>query len=117
MNELITSTSSLTTAVKNVYDITVSMISLRKQNRLISAGQLQLLKNAVQQAVEEDRITGMHYLMTHSRGLLVDSFNQVNVYANTDFGLILLESLKKEYFYFMKYCEDYDRLTRPGGFR
>ena len=117
MNELIPATASLTTAIKNVYDITTSMISTRKQNKLISAGQLCRLGNAIHQAVEEDRQSSMHQLMVSGRNMLIDSYKQISEYANTEFGDMLLDSLQKEFRYFTGYWEDYDQLTRPGGFR
>lgn len=117
MSELIPTTASLTTAVKNVYDITLGLISTRKQNKLITAGQLRLLGNAIHQAVEEDRMAGMHRLMVSGRNNLIESYNQISEFANTNFGDMLLETLRKECRYFDGYWESYDRLTIPGGFR
>ena len=117
MNELIPTTASLTTAIKNIYDITTSMISTRKQNKLITSGQLRQFEHAIQQAIEANRQAGMHRLMMHGRDLLAESEAQVSRYANTEFGDILLDSLHREYRYFLGYWEDYDRLTKPGGFR
>lgn len=117
MNGLIPATASLTTVFKNVYDITTGIIGSRKQNKLITAGQLRLLENAIQQAVEQERMAGMHHLMVSGRNYLIDSFNQIKEYANTDFGDILLESLQMECRYYNGCCEDYNRMTRMGGLK
>lgn len=117
MNELIPATASLTTAVKNVYDITTSLISTRKQNKLISTGQLRRLEVAIHHAVEEDRQSGLHQLMVSGRNMLMDSYSQISEYANTEFGDMLLDSLHREARYFADYWDDYSHLTRPGGFR
>ena len=117
MSGLIPTTASLTTVFKNVYDITTGIIGSRKQNKLIAAGQLRLLGNAIQQAVERERMAGMHHLMVSGRKYLIDSYNQIKEYANTDFGDMLLESLQRECRYYYGYCEDYDRMTRMGGIK
>lgn len=117
MKELVTTTASLTTAVKNVYDISSNLIVMRKQNKLISAGQLRQLGVAISRVIEEERMAGMHSLMTKGRDLLVDSFKQIQDYANTDFGDMLLETIREEARYFKGYWDDYDHFTKPGGFR
>jgi hypothetical protein len=55
--------------------------------------------------------------MLNGRSMLIESYKQISDYANTDFGDMLLDSLKREARYFQGYCEDYDRLTKPGGLR
>lgn len=117
MKELVTTTASITTAFKNVYDISNGLLLMRKQHKLISAGQLRQLSIAMNRALEEERMSGMHSLMTKGRGYLIDSMNQIQDYANTDFGDMLLETVRDEARYYSGYCEDYDRLTRPGGFK
>lgn len=117
MKELVTTTASLTTAFKNVYDISNGLFIMRKQHKLISAGQLRQLGIAINRALEEERMAGMHSLMTKGRNNLIDSFNQIQQYANTEFGDMLLETIRDEARYYKGYCDDYDRLTRPGGFK
>jgi len=117
MKELVTTTASLTTAVKNVYDISSNLIVIRKQHKLISAGQFRQLGVAISRVIEEERMVGMHSLMTKGRDLLIDSFKQAQDYANTDFGDMLLETIRDEARYFKGYWDDYDRFTKPGGFK
>lgn len=117
MKELITTTASLTTAFKNVYDISNNLIIMRKQHKLISAGQLRQLGVAISRAIEEERMAGMHSLMMKGRELLIDSFNQIQYHVNTDLGDMLLETVKEEARYYKGYWDDYDRLTRVGGFK
>lgn len=117
MNGMIPTASALTTTVKNVYDITTSMLSTRKQHKLVTAGQLQLLGNEIQRVLEEDRMAGIHLLESRGRNYLIDSYNQILEYANTEFGDMLMETLRKECRFFDRYCEDYERMTKPVRFR
>lgn len=115
MNNLIPTSASATTAVKNVFDIVTSLVSMRKKNKLITAGQLQQLGTAIRLAVEADRMAGMHTLMVNGRNKLMDSFNQIKDYANTPFGDMLLETVRDECRYYKGYCDNFDRLTKFGG--
>ena len=116
MNNLIPTTTSFSVAAKNVYDITTSLISTRKQNKLIKAGQLRQLEIAIYSANKAYGQSCMHGLMNSSREYLIDSYNQISKYLNTDFGDMLLEMLRSELNYYKGYCDDFNRLIRLGDF-
>lgn len=117
MNDLITTATSLTAAAKNVYDVASGMISSRKQNKLVTAAQVHRLENAIRQALEADRMAAIHALSNSERNYLIDSFNQIKDYANTPMGIMLLETVRDEARYMRGYIDDYDRLTKAGGYR
>lgn len=121
MSELISIAASLSSAAKNAYDITTDMISTRKQNRLITSAQIRRFKNAIDEALERERqkarIEGVHALETSARNMIIDSYKQIETYANTPIGIMLMESVCSEMRYLQGCIEDYDRSMRVGGLR
>lgn len=106
--------ASVTTGVKNVYDIASQLIRARRQNRLINAGQLQQLNIAIQATLQADRIAAVHKLEGNAREFLIDTYKDIERYLNTPIGDMLLESLKREARFYDSCLYDYGRLTRPG---
>lgn len=115
VTEIVTTTSALTTAVKNAHDITTGLINTRKQNRLISTGQLNRLNISIQEAIVADRMKGMHTLETYGRNCLMDSYHQIEEHLNTPLGDMLLETIRDELRFYESCLIDFERSTRNGG--
>lgn len=119
MKEIIPIAASLTTAAKNVYDISADMISTRKQNKLISSAQVRRLKIAIDEAIIRERETtrskGFHTLRTQKAGMLMQSYAQIEKYVNTPIGPLLLENIQDEARDLSGCIDAYDRSTRSGG--
>lgn len=115
-NEIITSAASLSAAAKNIYDISCDLLSTRKRNKAISAGQMRQLENAINFALKLDSMNHTHYLVTTSRNYLKDSFKELQEYANTPFGDLLLDEIYEESQYYKNYIDDYFNLSRRDLF-
>lgn len=118
MNDPVSIITSLTTAAKNVKDISTDLINTRKQNRIISAAQLRRMKNAIEEALERDRtenyLKGHHYLHKLSYAMLLDSYREYEPYANTVIGDLLLREIHQEALRLDEQISFYDRRSRMG---
>lgn len=113
--DLIPVTASLTQAAKNVIDVSTTLLSFRKKNKLISAGEARKLEQAILQALEAERQAQVHKLMMAGRSMVFESFAQYEPYANTPMGDFILESVRQEAKYMMECVDDYYHATRWGG--
>lgn len=116
-NELITTVSSVTTGVKNIFDITTNMITNRAKNKLITQAELQYLKVTVQRTIELARGDARHRLSEHFLDNLQDTYQRIeDCDPNSMYGQIVFEMLRSEAASYFRYIEDFDLLTQQGFF-
>lgn len=108
---------SVSTGLKNVFDIATHLIGIRRQNRMITSAQLERLNVAIQAAIQADRIAAVHKLESSARSFLIDTYRDIEEDLNTPIGDMLLESLQREAKAYSNCMSDFAYLTRPGGYR
>ena len=110
--ELITAASAVTTGVKNVYDITTQLIRNRKQNKLITKGELQYLDVQITRTIQLVRQDARHRLSMSAMDKLEESYSRfVARDPNSTFGLMALELLRDEWQAYLTYNKTFDELT------
>mgnify|MGYP006873121365 CR=1 FL=1 len=110
--ELITTASAVTTGVKNVYDITTQLIRNRKQNKLITKGELQYLEVQMTKTIQLARQDARHKLSMSAQRNLEESYSHVaECDPNSPLGQMALELLRSEWQAYLSYSRDFDELT------
>lgn len=116
--ELITAVSAATTGVKNVYDITTQILRNRKQNKLITEGELEYLEVQIASAIQAAREDAKHALYISAQDKLWESCSRLRECdPNSLFGQLSLELIRDECQSYLSYGNDFDRLTSRGFFR
>lgn len=110
--ELVTVVSAATTGVKNICDITNQLINKRKQNKLITKGEMDCLKIKVNEAICQAKQNARHNFSLSAQDKLLESYTRIGEHdLNSPFGLIALELLRDELQAYILYGQDFDRLT------
>lgn len=107
--------TALSMAVKSVCDVTNSMISTRKQNKLVSKAQIARLETYIDRVVTCERMVAYHELWNVASSNLVDSYEKIKGHENSPIGAILMESLRKEALAYDSILEDFLHLPNGRG--
>lgn len=115
MPDPITTVTALSTAVKNVADVTTSMISSRKQNRLVAKGEIMRLEAYIQRVIYLTRMNAVRDLMGSAQANLIKSYENVKGYINSPIGGLLLETVNEEANAYRSYIDDFVHMWLGSG--
>jgi len=115
MAENLTPITALSVAVKGICDVTKNMISIRKQNKLVSRAQLARLETYVNQVVNIERMNAYYELWSVAAKNLKESYEKIQGHENTPIGDLLMEALRKEAIAYDRILEDFIHLPNGRG--
>lgn len=99
--------TALSTAVKNVTDVTTVMLSVRKRNRSIEKGQMRQLQVYIDRVVYNERMLAVGDLFKTVQTNLIESCNRIKGYENTFVGDLLLEIINEEAVIYKRIIDDF----------
>lgn len=99
--------TALSTAVKNVTDVTTVMLSGRKRNKLITKGQMRQLEVYIDRVVYNERMLAVGDLFKTVQTNLIESCNRIKGYENTFVGDLLLEIISEEAVIYKRIIDDF----------
>lgn len=104
-----------TSAVKNLFDIISIIRSNYKEKDIITNGNLQRLRQAVEYVCEVDRENGIHSLNKFAAKNLKESYDEYVKYAGSPLGKILFDNIEKEAEYYRECVDDFSQISRNRG--
>ena len=99
--------TALSTAVKNVTDVTTVMLSVRKRNRSIEKGQMRQLQVYIDRVVNNERMLADGDLFKTVQTNQIESCNRIKGYENTFVGDLLLEIINEEAVIYKRIIDDF----------
>lgn len=107
-----TALAVISAGAKTICDITSALVSKRKRNSLIRAGELKSLEVEIKRALAYARMTAIHQLEDYACNCLLESYNRfLQCDVNSPYGSYALSILNDEARYFRDCVEDFVRLT------